>query len=60
MKKKLSLETLEVRSFRTSTTRDLRGGADTVYYTCREGCSHGPDCIDPGTGTGNTIFPCEQ
>ena len=59
MKNKLPLETLRVQSFQTSAKRVIRGG-NTVFFTCMEGCSHGPDCIDPGTGGGKSVFPCEQ
>lgn len=58
MRKKISLDALEVKSFRTSQPRELFGGnaflAGTVYYTCMEGCTHGPDC-DTGGGPATTL-----
>ena len=60
MKNKLELDALRIRSFKTSDRKELRGGGNTVYYTCIAGCTHGPDCIDPGTGGGSNPLPCEE
>jgi len=61
MKKRLTLEALEVVSFKTSTDVRAGGRLNSDWHTCMQGCSMGPDCVqEESDGCGTSTLPCTE